>query len=100
MGRVDGKVAFITGGARGQGRSHALTLAREGAQIVVTDICEPIPEVLPYVTSTQDDLDETVRLVEELDQRCLGIKADARNSEQMQAAVDQAIAEFGRIDIL
>jgi SDR family mycofactocin-dependent oxidoreductase len=77
-----------------------MVLAREGAQIVVTDICEPIPEVLPYATSTQDDLDETVRLVEDLDQRCLGIKADARSSEQMQAAVDRAIAEFGHIDVL
>lgn len=100
MGRVDGKVAFITGGARGQGRSHAVALAREGAQIVLTDICEPIPEVLPYATSTQDDLDQTVRLVEDLGQRCLGIKADARSSEQMQAAVDRAIEEFGHIDVL
>lgn len=100
MGRVDGKVALITGGARGQGRSHALTLAREGADIAVTDICAPIPEVLPYETSEDADLEETVRLVEELDRRAIGVKADSRDSAQMQAAVDKVIAEFGRIDIL
>ena len=64
MGRMDGKVAFITGGGRGQGRSHALLLAREGADVVVTDICEPIPEVAPFTTATEDDLDETKRMVE------------------------------------
>ncbi|MDH6292432.1 mycofactocin-coupled SDR family oxidoreductase [Rhodococcus opacus] len=100
MGRMDGKVVLITGGARGQGRSHAVTLAEEGADIVVTDICEPVPEVLPYQTATSDDLDETVRLVTKLDRRCIGLKADARDSEQMQAVVDQVISEFGRIDVL
>jgi (+)-trans-carveol dehydrogenase len=99
VGRVDGKVALVTGGSRGQGRSHALTLAREGAQIVAVDICDQIPSVL-YPMSTPEDLAETVRLVEELDQRCIGIQADARDAQQMQDAVDQALAEFGRIDVV
>jgi (+)-trans-carveol dehydrogenase len=99
MGRVRGKVALITGGARGQGRSHAVTLAREGAQIVVTDLLEPVSTV-PYDMPTQDDLDETVRLVEALDQRCLAVKADASSSAEMKAVADMAIAEFGHIDIL
>lgn len=100
MGLLEGKVAFITGGAQGQGRSHAVTLAKEGADIVVTDILEPIPETLPYETSKPEHLAETVRLVEELDRRCLSIKADARSSSEMKGAVDQAIGEFGKIDIL
>jgi SDR family mycofactocin-dependent oxidoreductase len=100
MGRLDGKVALITGGGRGQGRSHAQLLAREGADIVVTDICEPIPAVAPYDTATQDDLDTTAKLVENLDRRCLAIKADARSSAEMKRVVDTAVAEFGRIDVL
>jgi SDR family mycofactocin-dependent oxidoreductase len=99
MGRVDGKVALVTGGARGQGRSHAVTLAREGARLVVTDICEQIATV-QFPMGTQADLDETVRLVEEFDQPCIGIKADARSAEQMQAVADRVRDEFGRIDIL
>jgi (+)-trans-carveol dehydrogenase len=100
MGRLDGKVALITGGGRGQGRSHAQLLAREGADIVVTDICEPIPAVAPYDTATQDDLDTTAKLVENLDRRCLAIKADARSSAEMKRVVDTAVAEVGRIDVL
>lgn len=99
-GRVEGKVAFITGGGRGQGRSHALALGREGASVVLTDIAEPVPEVAPYETSGQSDLEETVRLVEETGARCIGIKADARDGAQMKAAADRAVAEFGGIDIL
>src|SRR5271167_3150296 len=86
MGRMDGKVAFITGGARGQGRSHALLLAKEGAGIVVTDICAPIPGIAPN-TATREDLDETMRLVKALDRRCLAIQADARRSDEMKQAV-------------
>jgi (+)-trans-carveol dehydrogenase len=99
MGRLDGKIAMITGAARGQGRSHAVRFAREGAQIVACDICAPLPGVA-YEASTTDDLDETVRLVEELDQRCVAMVADARDAKQMQAVVDAAIANFGRIDVL
>ena len=98
MGRLDGKVAFITGAARGQGRAHAVTLAREGASILAVDICEEI-EGVQYDLATEEDLHETVRLVEELDQKCVAVKADARSSEQMRAAAGCAASEFGGIDI-
>jgi (+)-trans-carveol dehydrogenase len=98
MGRLDNKVALITGAARGQGRAHAIALAREGAQIAATDICAPIDGV-QYDLATEADLQETVRLVEEQDRRCIAIKADARSSSQMRAAADQAAEEFGGIDI-
>ena len=68
MGRMDGKVAFITGAARGQGRSHALRLAEEGAEIIAVDLCRPV-DTVPYVMPTPDDLAETAKLVEELDRR-------------------------------
>lgn len=100
MGRLSGKTALITGGGRGQGRSHALLLADEGANIVVTDICEPIPEVAPYDTATRADLDETASMVEKRGGQCLALKADARSSADMQSVVDQTIERFGRIDIL
>src|SRR5882762_2630418 len=99
MGRLDGKVVLITGGARGQGRSHALTFAREGADLILSDICAPLPGVV-YPAATPEDLAETVRLVEKLDRRCLASQADARDSEAMGALVDSAIEQFGRIDVL
>ncbi|HEU4704061.1 MAG TPA: mycofactocin-coupled SDR family oxidoreductase [Conexibacter sp.] len=99
MGRLDGKVALITGGARGQGRSHAVTLAREGAQIVVTDVCERMPRT-HYDPATEADLAETARLVEALGRRCIAIKADARRTADMNAAVERTIAELGRIDVV
>jgi SDR family mycofactocin-dependent oxidoreductase len=98
-GRVEGKVAFITGAACGQGRAHALTLAREGANIVAVDIVDQIRTV-PYEMAVPEDLAETVRQVEALDCRALPIQADVRSGEQLAAAVDQALAEFGKIDIL
>jgi SDR family mycofactocin-dependent oxidoreductase len=99
MGRLDGKVALITGGARGQGRSHALTFAREGAQIVVCDVAHDLPTV-PYPLASPKDLAETARMVEDLDRRCLAIQADVRDSEGMRGVVESAISEFGHIDIL
>jgi SDR family mycofactocin-dependent oxidoreductase len=99
VGRLDGKVALITGGARGQGRSHALTLAREGADIVAVDILEQI-ETVPFEMARQEDLDQTVAQVEELDRRALGIKADVRSQEQLNHAVEQTVATFGSLDIL
>ncbi|WP_051183144.1 mycofactocin-coupled SDR family oxidoreductase [Nocardia vinacea] len=98
MGKLSGKVALITGGARGQGRAHALALAAEGAQIVVTDLAAQL-ETVEYPMSTPEDLSETVRLVEKLGQRCLGISADARDLAAMQNAVAEAVSEFGRLDI-
>jgi NAD(P)-dependent dehydrogenase (short-subunit alcohol dehydrogenase family) len=78
MGRFDGKVVLITGGARGQGRSHALAFAKEGAEIVVTDIAKQV-ETVPYGMSSESDLAETVAQVEALDRRCLSFVADARH---------------------
>lgn len=99
MGRFEGKVVLITGGARGQGRSHALAFAKEGADIVVTDIARQVASV-PYGMSSEADLAETVRLVEELDRRCLSFVADAGDTAATNAAVESAIAEFDKIDIL
>jgi (+)-trans-carveol dehydrogenase len=99
MGRVEGKVALVTGGARAQGRAHAVTLAREGASVVAIDICDQIPGV-EFKMATQADLDETVRLIEEQDRRCVGIKADVRSPEQMQDVIDRTIEEFGRVDVV
>ncbi|MDI3340450.1 MAG: mycofactocin-coupled SDR family oxidoreductase [Sphaerobacter sp.] len=99
MGKLDGKVAVITGGARGQGRSHALTLAREGADIVICDIAAQI-DTVPYPMATEAQLQETVRLVEDLDRRCVAVRADVRDLGQMEAVAERAMSEFGRIDIL
>lgn len=99
MSDFKGQVAFITGGARGQGRSHALMLADEGVDIVLVDILENVSS-LPVQMATQADMDETKRLVEEKGSKCLAIKADVRSLQQMIDAADQAVAEFGKIDIL
>ena len=99
MGKLDGKVALVTGGARGQGRSHAVTLAREGADIVVCDIAEQIDSV-PYSLGTEADLAETVKRVQDLNRRCVAVKADVRSLREMQSVAGRAIGEFGHIDIL
>jgi (+)-trans-carveol dehydrogenase len=99
MGRLEGKVALITGGARGQGRSHAVTFAREGADVVVCDVAEQIPGLF-YALATEDDLAETQRLVEEAGGRALALRADTRDAAQLDEVVSATVAEFGRIDIL
>jgi SDR family mycofactocin-dependent oxidoreductase len=99
MGRVEGKVAFITGAARGQGRSHAIRLAQEGADIIAIDVCEPIA-ANTYPGSTEEDLAETVRQVEALDRRIVATKADVRDFEQVKAALDDGVAQLGRLDIV
>ena len=99
MGKLDGKVALITGGARNQGRSHAVTLAREGADVVVCDLASQL-ETVPYPMATEAHLDETVKLVEDLDRRCVAVRADVRDTAQMQGVDDQALSELGRVDIL
>lgn len=98
-GRMDGKVAFITGAARGQGRSHAVRLAEEGADIVAVDICADIASVTPfYPLATEAELAETVRAVEALDRRIVARRADVRDLDGLQAAFDDGLAELGRID--
>ena len=99
MGKLDGKVALITGGARGQGRSHALTFAREGAQIVICDVSGGLPTV-PYPLPSGEDLADTARMVRELGRRCLAVEADVRDTQGMRGLVERAISEFGHIDIL
>src|SRR5262249_59858160 len=99
MGLLDGKVAFIPGGSRGQGRAHAVTCAREGADVIVIDIAEQLATV-PYQLATADDLDETVKLVEAHGRRALAIKADVRSQRQLDDAVAAGIAGVGKIDIL
>jgi (+)-trans-carveol dehydrogenase/(-)-trans-carveol dehydrogenase len=98
-GRVEGKVAFITGAARGQGRSHAIRLAQEGADIIAVDILEDVPGI-PYAGATEADLAETVKQVEALDRRIVASKADVRNYAALQAAVDDGVAQLGRLDIV
>src|SRR4051794_17115050 len=99
MGKLDGKVAFVTGGARGQGRSHAVLFAEEGADIVVFDIAADIASA-PYALSRPDDLEHTSKLVQDRGRRCLTVIGDVRDTEQVRSAVDQSIAEFGQIDVL
>jgi len=99
VGSLDGKVAFITGAARGQGRSHAVRLAEEGADIIGIDLCEDIA-FMDYPNATEADLQETVRLVEGLDRRIVARKADVRDLAGLQAAFDAGVAEFGRCDIV
>jgi (+)-trans-carveol dehydrogenase len=98
-GRVEGKVAFITGAARGQGRSHAIRLAQEGADIIAVDLMEEIPGA-PYGPATEDDLAETVRQVEALDRRIVATKADVRDFAGLRAALDDGVAQLGRLDIV
>ncbi|MFI5955990.1 mycofactocin-coupled SDR family oxidoreductase [Cryptosporangium sp. NPDC051539] len=101
MGRVEGKVAFITGAARGQGRSHALRLAQEGADIIAIDIAEDIPSVTRfYPGATEADLAETVTQVEALDRRIIATKVDVRDYDALKSAVDAGVAELGHVDIV
>jgi SDR family mycofactocin-dependent oxidoreductase len=99
MGRVQGKVAFITGAARGQGRSHAVRLAEEGADIIAVDLCHDL-DTIGYPLSTPDDLKETARLVEAQDRRIVAVQADVRERAQLQAALERGIAELGKVDIV
>jgi SDR family mycofactocin-dependent oxidoreductase len=98
-GRLEGKVVFITGVARGQGRSHAVRFAEEGADIIGIDICEQIDSV-GYPMATKADLDETVRLVEALDRRIVVGQADVRDRESMRTVLETGMAELGRLDFV
>jgi SDR family mycofactocin-dependent oxidoreductase len=98
-GRVEGKVAFITGAARGQGRSHAVTLAREGADIIAVDIAKQVDSV-PYPMATAEDLAQTVKEVETLDRRIVATQADVRDYDALKQALDDGVAQLGRLDIV
>jgi SDR family mycofactocin-dependent oxidoreductase len=98
MGALDGRVAFITGGARGQGRAHALALAAEGANIVVAD--GPRPMNLTYPLGTEDDLRATAKEIEELGGLCLPIVVDVRDGAAVSAAVEETVSTLGSLDIL
>ena len=98
-GRLTGKVAFITGAARGQGRAHALRLAREGADILALDLAGPLPGV-PYDSATPDELKETAAGVEALDRRVVTHQGDVRDFDDMKAFLERGVAELGRLDIV
>ncbi|MFC7493736.1 MULTISPECIES: mycofactocin-coupled SDR family oxidoreductase [unclassified Nocardioides] len=98
-GRVEGKVAFITGAARGQGRSHAVRLAQEGADIIAVDAMKDI-DTVPYSMATEDDMTETVRQVEALGRRIVTAHADVRDYDSLKEAVDAGVAELGHLDIV
>jgi SDR family mycofactocin-dependent oxidoreductase len=98
MGALDGRVAFITGGARGQGRAHALALAAEGANVAIADA--PRPMNLTYPLGTEDDLRITAKQVEELGARCLPIALDVRDASAVNAAIDETVSSLGSLDIV
>ncbi len=99
QGALQGKVAFITGAARGQGRAHAAKLAGEGADIIAVDLCDQIPSV-PYPMATPDDLAATVKLVEEAGARIVACQADVRDRAALKTALAEGITELGRVDIV
>ncbi len=99
MGRVSGKVALVSGAARGQGRSHAQKLAAEGADIIAIDLCEDV-ETNSYPLARPEDLDETARLVEKEGQRAYTAIADVRDRVGLSAAIEAGVRELGRLDIV
>lgn len=98
-GKLEGKVAFITGAARGQGRAHAIAMAREGADVIAVDICRDIPSN-PYPLATPDDLSETERSIKEIGRQVLARVADVRERHELREAVEAGVANFGKIDIV
>ena len=99
-GALEGKVAFITGAARGQGRSHAIRLAKEGADIIAIDICAPVDDTITYPLPTSADLAETVRLVEAEGRKILAREIDIRDLAAQQQVVADGVAQFGRLDVV
>src|SRR5689334_12301717 len=100
MGRpLEGKTAFITGAARGQGRAYAVRLAADGANVIAVDLCDQIASV-PYPMGTADDLAETVKLVEETGARIVASQGDVRDRASLSAALQAGLDAFGRLDIV
>lgn len=97
---ISGKVALITGAARGQGRAHAARLSAEGADIIAVDIAGPLPPSVPYDSPTEDDLAETARLVQANGKRVIPAAVDIRDLDALKDAVDRAVGELGRLDII
>jgi SDR family mycofactocin-dependent oxidoreductase len=98
-GQFEGKVAFITGAARGQGRAHAVRFAEEGADIIAVDICQQL-DTVAYPMASQEDLDETVNLVEKTGRRIVAEQADVRDFSRLQSVLANAVAELGRVDFV
>jgi SDR family mycofactocin-dependent oxidoreductase len=99
-GSLEGRVAFVTGAARGQGRSHAVRLASEGADIIAIDICAPVSESITYPAATPEDLDETVREVEATGHKILARQVDIRDGAALHQVVAEGVEQFARLDIL
>ncbi len=99
-GRLTGKVAFITGAARGQGRAHAVRMAQEGADIIAVDVAGKLPSCVPYHPATPDDLAQTVELVRATKRRIVFEVTDIRDFDALRRAVDKGVAELGRLDII
>jgi SDR family mycofactocin-dependent oxidoreductase len=99
-GALQGRVAFITGAARGQGRAHAIRLAREGADIIALDICAPVSDSITYAAATPEELAETVRAVEAEGRKVLAREVDIRDDAALRQLVSDGVEQFGRLDIL
>ncbi|MFC7672386.1 mycofactocin-coupled SDR family oxidoreductase [Mycolicibacterium sp. GCM10028919] len=99
-GRLEGKVAFITGAARGQGRAHAVRMAEEGADVIAVDVVGELPPCVRYDPATPEDLDETIRLVEKTGRRILASAVDTRDHDRLNAVVADGVAELGRLDVI
>jgi SDR family mycofactocin-dependent oxidoreductase len=97
---LDGRVAFVTGAARGQGRAHAARLAADGADIIAIDVCRPISDTITYPAPTSEDLAETVRLVEAEGRKVLAREVDIRDLAALREVVADGIEQFGRLDIV
>ncbi|AMO60706.1 short-chain dehydrogenase/reductase SDR [Mycolicibacterium phlei] len=98
--RLQDRVAFITGAARGQGRAHAVRMANEGADIIAVDVAGKLPDCVPYDPATPEDLAETVRLVEATGRRIHAAQVDVRDADGLRETVDAGVAEFGRLDVI
>ena len=99
-GTLEGRVAFVTGAARGQGRAHAVRLAREGADVIISDICAPVSDTIPYPGTTPEELAETVRQVEAEGRKVLAREVDTRDDAAVRQLVADGVEQFGRLDVL